>query len=330
MSQTRCKSPVQPFKELYGKALEYPEQKDRFVNIDGFGKYRQKIENWFIQHGKVDNTKFFVLKGPQSGGNTSLANYIVHCYNINLDVNENDKGQWRVLKVPVQVKNERNVEALQDWMEQLDIAIGQERINLDKDIKKDIGKILDIRHEDLPETSRQYRDTFNSVAESLHGQSWHIAAIFDKVKSDKLYSFCKDVFISRAPLVIFVEGWQTDTEGHQLTASGGTPTADSTWPKGEYGMHLTLNAITGHDVIVFLEHCWKTAYGVHHQPFNEQCIEELFDKFPNAVGKVIATLSFILDLKLKQFDTSMEWPVDSMRIDVHDIFSYLLEKSKLQ
>ena len=331
MSQARCKSPKQPFKELYGKALEYPEQKDLFVEIDGFGKYRQKIENWFDQHGKVDRTKFFVLKGPQRGGNTSLANYIVHCYNINLDGNETDNGQWGVLKVQVQVKNEREVEALRDWMDKLEMSIKDKKINLADDIKDDIHKITRVKSEDLSVTAGQYRDTFNSVAESLHGQSWHIAAIFDKVKSDKLYSFCKDVFTGGAPLVIFVEGLQIDTEGRQLMSSGGTPTSDSTWlTDDEHGMYLTLNAITGHDVIVFLEHCWKTAYGVHHQPFNEQYIQVLFDTFPKAVGQVIKTLSFILDKEREHFGTSMEWSVDSMKIETCDLYKYVLKYLKDQ
>lgn len=314
--------PFQGFEGRFEVELDYSKQRDLYADIYGFREHRQRINNWFTRNGKTDRPKFFVVEGPKGSGRNSVANYIVHCYEASLGTKGSNDGTWKLLTLPIEVESENDVEELRHWMIDLYKAIVDEKgIRLENEIKERLRELTRTQPQRLSGMDLEFWEVFRSVAESLYRQGWRIVALFDEVKSDKFYQFCEKVFDSWGPLVVYIRSWQTENGGRRRTPSGGTPTLDLNWPKGEDGMRITLGSLNGDDVIALLNHRWNILRAPGSPPFDEEPIKELFNKISHAVKAVNIKLGWLFDYKLNNLNPNGNWPDDkSLRIDGNDMF----------
>jgi len=331
MSLARYGLTKHPFKDVFRTTLKSPRDQDYFARVDGFAKAQEVLPAWFASHGQADQPRFFVLRGNEKAGQSSVASYIEFLHLNSLTARLRAQAPSvapRLLTVTTTVTHERDPEIVQWWMSMLYRELNIHQVALDPVTKKELLELAGNPQASLPISPMAFGEVMSHIVKGLSSIGVFLVAIFDKVKRESLYSFCNGVFYLGSPLIVFIEHNQIDRQGNLLSMSGGTNSGQTVWPAEESGLCIDFGGLHPDETLALIKHCWKAAYSpdpATPQPFDERNTVAFIGFAQTSTGLTVRTLEALLDHKLTKIaDQGPLWPQDqTLAITVEDIRDFV-------
>ena len=331
MSLARYGLTKHPFKDVFRTTLKAPRDQDYFATVDGFAKAQDVLPAWFVAHGQADQPRFFVLRGNEKAGQSSVASYIefLHLNSLTPRLRAQPAPiAPRLLTVTTTVTHESDPEIIQWWMSMLYKELNIHQIALLSDTKRELLQLAGIPPKDLPTTPMAFGEVMSHIVTGLSKIGVFVVAIFDKVKHESLYRFCEGVFYLGSPLIVFIEHNQIDRQGNLLSMSGGSNSGQTVWPAEEFGLSIDFGGLHPDETLTLIKHCWNAAYSPNPatpQPFDELYTVAFIGYAQTSIGLTVRTLEALLDHKLTRIAAQGPlWPQDqTLAITVEDIRDYL-------